>query len=624
MANNGRAAVDMRLSLGDSDSDLEEGSSPPSSSRSPTASPSAMLRNVALFPSESPTTTHLPIEEGKEEEDTFSSSGSSSEEGEEKYGDLVQDLRMGDQDMQQEDLERLFHGNDMFAPVPAIVVHVVNQWNVRLLSKWGCGIKIKATLQLRGTEEELVWRDSFKEVDAEHEHANDLLGSEDEDQETEKKTEEEEERDPHDVETGIRGKYPHSLHTPMQYIQSVEQCPGNAKKVILGFRSLVPGLEAHDKYANTPELIFCFSSLDQAVLACATLKNSMMRMQHKRVPEDARDLLSFAQVQAETRIEQSLQLNQALAWREAAILAQTWLHKRLHINLKAAFQFWCKVIHDTNEVEMLRDRQRWRLHAAASEDTDLQAWYHSTFHGEVYRLRGPFWYKDAVLPVYHKTSDGAYPSVAQQPLTPLEEAALAHVLCSPETTYADVAGQMYVMQAVLTPPQFTLFQHLSSQGAEIIKCPRSGRPARKLFRFSFVEGNIYLTWKGKGGNMGVDLAEVEKVVGGITTDVLQRTMQATQAHQCLSLLCAGRSVDLCLDNEEERDSWLQLLAVLVEKEARGKLPSLSPSAPLSIGGGGEGGEGEEETRLERLLHLSAIGLQSLSAEQRTAILPLLA
>ena len=43
------------------------------------------------------------------------------------------------------------------------------------------------------------------------------------------------------------------------------------------------------------------------------------------------------------------------------------------------------------------------------------------------------------------------------------------------------------------------------------KYPRSGRPAKKLFRFSFVEGKIYLTWKGKFGNQGVDLGEVREM-----------------------------------------------------------------------------------------------------------------
>ena len=60
--------------------------------------------------------------------------------------------------------------------------------------------------------------------------------------------------------------------------------------------------------------------------------------------------------------------------------------------------------------------------------------------GQVYRLRGYFWYKDAVLPSYRQSYD-----LVDNALTPLEEAALAHVLCSPDTSYGDVAGQMFVV-----------------------------------------------------------------------------------------------------------------------------------------------------------------------------------
>ena len=62
--------------------------------------------------------------------------------------------------------------------------------------------------------------------------------------------------------------------------------------------------------------------------------------------------------------------------------------------------------------------------------------------GQVYRLRGYFWYKDAVLPSYRQSYD-----LVDNALTPLEEAALAHVLCSPDTSYGDVAGQMFVVSA---------------------------------------------------------------------------------------------------------------------------------------------------------------------------------
>lgn len=32
---------------------------------------------------------------------------------------------------------------------------------------------------------------------------------------------------------------------------------------------------------------------------------------------------------------------------------------------------------------MINDQRRWRLHTAANQENDLQAWYHSVFHKEV-------------------------------------------------------------------------------------------------------------------------------------------------------------------------------------------------------------------------------------------------
>jgi hypothetical protein len=80
------------------------------------------------------------------------------------------------------------------------------------------------------------------------------------------------------------------------------------------------------------------------------------------------------------------------------------------------------------------------------------------------------------------------------------------------------------------------------QGMQVIKYPRSGRPAKKMFRFSFVEGNIYLTWRGKFGNQGVDLGEVSSIAAGISSEVLRKSAQLNRADQYLSVICAGRYV----------------------------------------------------------------------------------
>ena len=142
--------------------------------------------------------------------------------------------------------------------------------------------------------------------------------------------------------------------------------------------------------------------------------------------------------------------------------------------------------------------------------------------------------------------------------------------------------------------------------------------------------------------MGVALAEAEDVVGGITTDVLKRTVQTTQAQQCLSVLCAGRTVDLCLESKAERDAWLLLLKALVDKEKNGALslslslslprspsnPRLDATISSSESGAGDSQQQEEDGEegrcvsdsLERLLQISALGFRSVSPQQLTALL----
>ena len=286
----------------------------------------------------------------------------------------------------------------------------------------------------------------------------------------------------------------------------------------------------------------------------------------------------FAEFQTVMTQELTYQLTACLRLREGELVCRRLIAQRDDRDLSAAFYRWTAHVKAANLEEMDCDRRRWRLHAIANQELDLQAWYHAVFYSEVYRLRGPFWYKDAILPSYRTSYD-----IVDNTLTPLEEAALAHVLCSPDTVYADVAGQMFVVQALTTPAQFALFQSLASHGANVVKYPRQGRAARKLFRFSFVEGKIYLTWKGKFGNQGVDLGEVSFVSLGIGTDVLKKAFALNglgmgSPDLYLSVVCAGRSVDLCFEKKADRDAWGGLLGTLCNKE-HGSLvgvPSVCP------------------------------------------------
>ena len=135
----------------------------------------------------------------------------------------------------------------------------------------------------------------------------------------------------------------------------------------------------------------------------------------------------------------------------------------------------------------------------------------------------------------------------------------------------------------------------------MIKFPKTGNPSKKSFRFSFVEGNIYLTWKGKFGNQGVDLADVTSVNIGLSTDTLKKAYEVSKSQNnsnssktnnnsnnnsdsttnnnvidmYLSIISGGKSIDICLSSVEERDSWKELLDLLVLKE-RGILTDMDP------------------------------------------------
>jgi len=165
----------------------------------------------------------------------------------------------------------------------------------------------------------------------------------------------------------------------------------------------------------------------------------------------------------------------------------------------------------------------------------------------------------------------------------LEEAALSHILCSPGTTYGDVAGQMFTVQAIVDAPLYALFATLCSNGSLATKYPRSGRPSKKLFRFSFVEGSIYLTWKGKAGNTGVDLSDVSNVTKGLFSDILKTKGNKEHADRYLSLFSIGRSVDLYFETESECNHWYQLLNALLQKEQKRIYDMIGIEDPTNVG-----------------------------------------
>ena len=56
------------------------------------------------------------------------------------------------------------------------------------------------------------------------------------------------------------------------------------------------------------------------------------------------------------------------------------------------------------------------------------------------------------------------------------------------------------------------------------------------------------------------------ISAGLSTDVLKRAAETSNASLFLSLVCAGRSVDLCYETESDRNAWKTLLDTLCNKE----------------------------------------------------------
>lgn len=67
---------------------------------------------------------------------------------------------------------------------------------------------------------------------------------------------------------------------------------------------------------------------------------------------------------------------------------QTILAKSATRGTHRRWETWCAVVRRENREKMVSDRRQWFLHAVANEGNDLQAWYQSTFHREVYRIKG--------------------------------------------------------------------------------------------------------------------------------------------------------------------------------------------------------------------------------------------
>mmetsp|Transcript_5492 Transcript_5492/g.7550 ORF Transcript_5492/g.7550 Transcript_5492/m.7550 type:complete len:459 (-) Transcript_5492:119-1495(-) len=244
----------------------------------------------------------------------------------------------------------------------------------------------------------------------------------------------------------------------------------------------------------------------------------------------------------------------ALRWVYSFKLMDRFFLMKRSNDLAQGWKLWTEYIRNANRAKMETDRKQWHLHAQVSSGSDLHAWYHSVFCSEVYRLQGPFWFKPAKLSVYKCTNT----PVGGAPLTPMEKAILASVMCTKGTTYVDVAVQMYTVQAILSESEFQLYQKLTSGEVELIKHAARTKPTKKKFRLSFVSGALYLTWEDKNGYKGIGLYEVLTIVAGMKSD--------DDSDLYLSLLLPDRSLDISFESLEQRHMWQGFLNTLVLKE----------------------------------------------------------
>lgn len=93
--------------------------------------------------------------------------------------------------------------------------------------------------------------------------------------------------------------------------------------------------------------------------------------------------LSNAAYEATMKNEHLLQLCSYLRYKEAYMTIEKITSEYRYRWLASAFKYWVNIVRCENNQNMTKDRNRWRLHAAANQEIDLQAWYHALFYQEV-------------------------------------------------------------------------------------------------------------------------------------------------------------------------------------------------------------------------------------------------
>lgn len=96
--------------------------------------------------------------------------------------------------------------------------------------------------------------------------------------------------------------------------------------------------------------------------------------------------LKEALFQATSKEETLLQLCTQLRFQEGLMIIDKIGVSVRERMVRSGMDQWIRFVKEKNDVKMRMDRGRWRLHASANQDIDLQAWYHALFYQEVLTL----------------------------------------------------------------------------------------------------------------------------------------------------------------------------------------------------------------------------------------------
>jgi site-specific DNA-adenine methylase len=101
-------------------------------------------------------------------------------------------------------------------------------------------------------------------------------------------------------------------------------------------------------------------------------------------PVTADSLFTAIESEIDNKTKQLQQLVNSCKREEACLIIENVSSRNYRTDIRKAFLQWAYTVREMNNEQMQKDRNRWRMHAAANMEIDLQAWYHALFYQEVY------------------------------------------------------------------------------------------------------------------------------------------------------------------------------------------------------------------------------------------------